>query len=143
MRLRRPTVAVDVPAGFHATEARALQVALAGVLTAAERAATGTPVPVDAVLEPGRGEALVVVVRNRVVGFVPDAHAAGLRPQLAGAGRRARVVAPALVVRDGELLRVWVGPAPDGGVPAAPDGTDTLPEPQPTILGVPLRRDGA
>jgi hypothetical protein len=38
---------------------------------------------------------------------------------------------------------VWVGPEPEGGVPPAPDGLDTLPEPQPTILGVPLRRDGS
>jgi len=142
VRLRRPTVAADVPAGFHAAEARALQVALVGVLSAVERAADA-PVPVDVAFEAGRDAAVVVLCRNRVVGFVPEPHAAGLRAQVQAAGRRARLVAPGRVVRDGGLWRVWVGAAPEGGVPPAPDGLDTLPEPQPTILGVPLRRDGS
>ncbi|WP_168216891.1 hypothetical protein [Cellulomonas sp. Y8] len=141
MRLRRPTVAADLPAGFHAAEARALQVALTGVLSAVERAADA-PVPVDLAFEAGRDDALVVLCRNRVVGFVPAAYADGLRAQVAAAGRRAHLVAPGRVVRDGGLRRVWVGPEPEGGLPPVPDGLDTLPEPQPTILGVPLRRDG-
>ncbi|NHT18619.1 hypothetical protein [Cellulomonas sp. IC4_254] len=141
MRLRRPTVAADLPAGFHAAEARALQVTLTGVLSAVERAA-GRPVPVDVVLEAGRDGAVVVLCRNRVVGFVPDPHVAGLRDQVRSAGRRAHVGAPGRVVREDGLWRVWVGPEPDGGLPPVPDGLDTLPEPQPTILGVPLRRDG-
>jgi len=141
VRLRRPTVAADLPAGFHAAEARALQVTLTGVLSAVERAA-GRPVPVDVVLEAGRDGAVVVLCRNRVVGFVPDPHVAGLRDQVRAAGRRARVGAPGRVVREDGLWRVWVGPEPDGGLPPVPDGLDTLPEPQPTILGVPLRRDG-
>lgn len=141
MRLRRPTVAADVPAGFHAAEARALQVALTGVLSAVERAAD-RPVPVDVVLEAGRDGAVVVLCRNRVVGFVPGAHVAGLRAQVQAAGRRAHLGAPGRVVREDGLWRVWVGPEPEGGLPPVPDGLDTLPEPQPTILGVPLRRDG-
>lgn len=141
MRLRRPTVAAEVPVGFHAAEARALQVAVTAVLSAVERAADA-PVPVDLVLEPGRDGVVVVVCRNRVVGFVPAPHAEPLRAQVEAAGRRAHVVAPGALVHDGALWHVWVGPAPQGGVPAAPDGLDTLPEPQPTILGVPLRRDG-
>ncbi|MCG7286268.1 hypothetical protein MHY85_09830 [Cellulomonas sp. ACRRI] len=142
MRLRRTVVAAEVPSGFHAAEARALQVALTQVLTGVERAA-GRAVPVDVVLEAGRDGAVVVVCRNRVVGFVPAPHAGGLRAQVDRAGRRAHVVAPGTVVRDDGLWRVWVGPEPTGGVPPVPDGLDTLPEPQPTILGVPLRRDGS
>lgn len=141
MRLRRPTVAADLPAGFHAAEARALQVTLTGVLSAVERA-SAAPVPVDVVLEAGRDGAVVVLCRNRVVGFVPGAHLDGLRPQVQAAGRRAHLVAPGRVLRDDGLWRVWVGPEPDGGLPPVPAGLDTLPEPQPAILGVPLRRDG-
>ncbi len=112
------------------------------MLTGVERAAD-RPVPVDVVLEAGRDDAVVVVCRNRVVGFVPAAHAAGLRAQVDRAGRRTHVVAQATVARHDGLWHVWVGPEPEGGVPPVPDGLDTLPEPQATVLGVPLRRDGS
>ncbi|WP_454049797.1 hypothetical protein [Cellulomonas sp. Marseille-Q8402] len=139
---RTPHVAAEVTAGFHAAEARALQTALVGVLAAAERA-TGRTVPVDLVVDAGRGDALVVLCRNQLVGFVPEEHAPPLRARRAAAGRRARLVAPGLLLLDGATWRVWVGPEPEGGIPPVPDGLDTLPAPHPTILGVPLRRDDA
>jgi hypothetical protein len=142
VRLSRPRVDADLPSGFHATEARALQTTITGVLTAAERA-VGAAVPVEVTLEAGRDGALVVVCRNRVVGFVPDPHAGPLRAQQERAGRRARLVAPARIVPDRGTWRVWLGPEPVGGVPPAPDGLDGLPDAEPTVLGVPLRRDGS
>jgi hypothetical protein len=140
--LRTTRVDADVAVGFHAAEAVALQTTLLGVLGAAERA-TGRPVPVELGLDAGRDDGLVVLCRNRVVGFVPEEHAPPLRAQRERAGRRARLVLPGLLVRDGGTWRVWVGPEPSGGVPSAPAGLDTLPAAQPTVLGVPLRRDGA
>lgn len=138
-RRARAQEPAEVAAGFHATEARALQVSLVGVLAAAERA-TGADVPVELLLEPGRDGRVVVVCRNVVVGFVPADRAAPLADQRQRAGRRARLVAPGLLHRDGDVWRVWVGPVPGGGVPATPAGTDTLPAPEPSVLGVPLRR---
>jgi hypothetical protein len=139
---RTAHVVAEVAAGFHATEALALQTALLGVLAAAERA-TGRPVPVELTVDAGRGDGLVVLCRNRLVGFVPEEHAPPLRAQRERAGRRTRLVLPGLLVRDGATWRVWVGPEPVGGVPPASDGLDTLPAPHPTVLGVPLRRDDA
>lgn len=142
MRLTRPRVDAEVATGFHAAEARALQTALTGLLAAVERAA-GEPVPVTLELDEGRDGVPVLVCRNRVVGFVPAEHAGPLRAQRQAAGRRARLVVPGRLVPDGALWRVWVGPVPAGGVPAAPDGIDALPAPQQTVLGVPLRHDDA
>lgn len=139
---RAARVDAEVATGFHAAEARALQTALLGVLAAAERA-TGRPVPVELGVTAGRGDALVVLCRNQVVGFVPEAHAPPLRVQREAAGRGARLVVPGVLVLDAGTWRVWVGPVPADGVPAAPAGLDTLPAPQPTVLGVPLRRDDA
>jgi hypothetical protein len=139
---RTARVDAEVAVGFHAAETLALQTTLLGVLGAAERA-TGRPVPVDLVLDSGRGDGLVVLCRNQVVGFVPAEHAPPLRAQRERAGRRARLVLPGLLVLDGATWRVWVGPEPVGGVPGAPAGLDTLPAPHPTVLGVPLRRDDA
>jgi hypothetical protein len=145
--LRTTRVAADVGAGFHAAEARGLQTALVGVLTAVERAA-GTAVPVEVRLDATRDAAVVVLCRNQVVGFVPPdpaGLAAGFRAQQAGAGRRARLVAPGLLHRDAAtaLWRVWVGAEPDDGLPPVPEGLDTLAAPEPSIFGVPLRRGGA
>lgn len=137
---RTARVGAEVAVGFHAAEARALQTALLGVLAAAERA-TGRPVPVDLTVDAGRGDGLVVLCRNQLVGFVPEEHAPPLRVQRERAGRRTRLVLPGLLVLDGATWRVWAGPVPEGGVPAAPDGLDALPAPQTTVLGVPLRRD--
>lgn len=146
--LRRPRVAADVGPGFHAAEARGLQTALHAVLTAVERAA-GRPVPVEVRLDASRDAAVVVVCRNRVVGFVPPGAAdlvTGLRAQQERAGRRALLVAPGLLHRDADagagagLWRVWVGAEPDGGLPDVPVGLDTLAAPELSIFGVPLRR---
>lgn len=142
--LRRTRVAADVGPGFHAAEARGLQTALEGVLTAVERAA-GRAVPVEVRLDASRDAAVVVLCRNQVVGFVPPAPAelaAGLRAQQERAGRRSLLVAPGLLHRDPgtTLWRVWVGAEPDGGLPPVPEGLDTLAAPEPSIFGVPLRR---
>lgn len=139
MRLTPARVAADVGPGFHVAEAAALQTALQGALGAVERAA-GRPVPVEVRLEGGRDAAVVVVCRNHVVGFVPAEHGDGLRAQLDAAGRRTRLVAPGLVFPDGDLWRVWVGEQPAGGLPPVPEGLDTLAAPDPTVLGIPLRR---
>jgi hypothetical protein len=80
------------------------------------------------------------VCRNVVVGFVPADRAPALSTQREAAGRKARLVTPGLLHRDGDVWRVWVGPVPEGGIPATPAGTDTLATPEPTVLGVPLRR---
>ncbi len=142
--LRRTRVAADVGPGFHAAEARGLQTALGGVLTAVERA-VGTAVPVEVRLDASRDAAVVVLCRNQVVGFVPPTPAelaAGLRAQQERAGRRALLVAPGLLHRDAgtTLWRVWVGATPDDGLPPVPEGLDTLAAPEPSVFGVPLRR---
>lgn len=140
MRLtRRTRVTADVRPGFPAAEAPALQTALAGVLTAAERA-TGRPVPVELTFDTGRGDVLAVVCRNRVVGFVPAEHAATVRAQRDDAGPRAVLVAPGVLHADGDLWRVWVGAVPDDGPSAADPGSEALGAPEPTVLGIPLRR---
>jgi hypothetical protein len=136
---RRPRARAEIATGFAATETRALQTSLVGVLAAAERA-TGAGVPVELLLEPGRDGRVVVVCRNVVVGFVPADRAPALSTQREAAGRKARLVTPGLLHRDGDVWRVWVGPVPEGGIPATPAGTDTLATPEPTVLGVPLRR---
>lgn len=149
--LRRPRVAADVGPGFHAAEARALQTALHGILSAVERAAA-RPVPVEVRLDASRDAAVVVVCRNQVVGFVPQRPpgpdgspgaldlAADLRAQQVRAGRRTHLVAPGLLHRDADLWRVWVGAEPDDGLPPVPDGLDTLGAPEPSIFGIALRR---
>lgn len=139
MRLTPARIAADVGPGFHAAEATALQTAVRGVLGAVERAAD-RPVPVEVRLEGGRDAAVVVVCRNHVVGFVPAEHGAALRAQVDAAGRWTRLVAPGLLFRDGDLWRVWVGAEPDGGLPPVPAGLDVLTAPDPTVLGIPLRR---
>jgi hypothetical protein len=138
---RRPRVAATLPAGFHAGEARALQTTVLEALTVVERA-HGVPVPVEVEIEAGRGARLVVVARNLVLGFVPDAHTAALAAQRA-AGGRARLVVPGLLVPADGLWRVWVGPVPEGGVPAVPAEADVLAAPEATVLGIPLRRGEA
>lgn len=139
MRSRHPRVAADVGPGFPVAEARALQTALEGALTAVERAA-GRSVPVELRFEPGAGPGVVVVCRNRVVGFVPPDRAPGLRGQLTDAGRRAHLVAPGVLHRQDGLWRAWAGAEPEDGVPPAPDGLDTMAAPDPAVLGIPLRR---
>ncbi len=141
--LRRPRVPADLVGGFLAGEARALQTSIREVLTGIERAA-GRPVPVELVVEHGRGERLVLLCRNLVVGFVVDGHAPALAGQLGHAGR-ARLVSPGLLYPDADRWRVWVGAVPDGGLPtgAEAEDTDRLPAPETAVLGIPLRKVAA
>lgn len=135
---RRPRVPAELAQGFHATEALALQTAVCNALTATERG-VARPVPVDLVIDAGRGTRLVVVCRNLVVGFVPEAIAVPLAEQRRAVDR-ALLVTRGWLFRDQDLWRVWVGDVPEDGIPEVPAGLDQLPAPQPTILGVPLRR---
>ncbi|HEY0187368.1 MAG TPA: hypothetical protein VGC67_07770 [Cellulomonas sp.] len=135
---RRPRVAAELPTGFHAGEALALQASVLSALTAVERA-TGGPVPVLLEVDAGRPPRLVLVCRNLVVGFVPEACAGPLDAQRTAAGR-ARLVVPGLLHRDERLWRVWAGPVPAEGLPAVPPGTDTLAAAPVTVLGIPLGR---
>ncbi|HEY0215599.1 MAG TPA: hypothetical protein VGC57_04325 [Cellulomonas sp.] len=138
--LRRPRVPADLVGGFLAGEARALQTSVREVLTGLERAA-GQPVPVELVVEHGKGERLVLLCRNLVVGFVVDGHAPALSDQLEHAGR-ARLVVPGVLYPDGDLWRVWVGAVPAAGLPvgAETEEADRLPAPEAAVLGIPLRR---
>jgi hypothetical protein len=136
-RRRRPLVPLEIIDGFEAAEGRALQRSLTAALRADERAAR-RDVPTVLEIGPGSGDVLVVIWRNLVVGFVPPDEAMRLRQLLP-------TPPVALTIRgvvrwDGGLWRVWVGDPPDEGFPASTPHHDTLPEPEDTLLGIPLRR---
>ena len=144
---RKERVTLEVDDGFHVAEAPALQRAIVQVLGADKTG--GVPVPAELRLEPGRGDALVVVWRNMIVGFVPPERAGGLAARLPG-GRAVGVVpgcvhpAGPAVPRDGAgrprgLWRLCAGPVPRG-FPEVPEGLDRLAVPERTILGIPLSR---
>jgi hypothetical protein len=132
---RRPHVPAEVGDGFVAGEAVALQTSFTAALDARERAA-GDPVNAELVVEPGRGELVVLVWRNVVVGFVPPAHRDTLREQLAVAGN-ARLVTSGQVFRRDDTWHVWVGP-PRAAFPETEPGTDRLAAPPCTIFGIAL-----
>ncbi len=144
---RKERVTLEVDDGFHVAEAPALQRAIVQVLGADKTG--GVPVPAELRLEPGRGDALVVVWRNMIVGFVPPERAGGLAARLPG-GRAVGVVPGCVhpemhdVPRDGDdrhgvLWRIWAGPVPEV-FPEVPEGLDRLAVPERTILGIPLSR---
>jgi len=99
------------------------------------------PALVPARLEVVRGadERLVLVWRNVIVGFVPPDAAPTLAAGLEAAGGASLVVRGTVHRTDG-VWRVWVGEVPADGFPPVPGDLDTLAEPTPTILGVPVRR---
>ncbi len=123
----------DVGEGFVATEAPALQATIVGTLSATERRTDAVATTVR--FERGASGRVVVVWRNRNVGFAPAEAVPGLLAQLGAAGR-AGLAAPATVLRDGGVWRVRVGPPP-----AARTGLATADELEPppyTVFGVPL-----
>ncbi|NNH08725.1 hypothetical protein [Cellulomonas fimi] len=133
---RRPHVQALVADGFLAAEAPALQTSIVAALDVRERA---VPQPLRAELhvDRGAGDRLVLSWRNVVVGFVPPDRVAALAAQLPD--RKAVVVVPGVVHPSGDIWRVWVGEEPADGFPAAPEGLDTLPVPEPTIAGLPIK----
>lgn len=139
-RRRRPVVPLDIVDGFEAAEGRALQRSLTAALLAHERTARHD---LPTLLEIGRGsgEALVVIWRNLIVGFVPPDCAMQFQEVLA-ADPRAVVTVRGVVRHDGELWRVWVGSPPDEELQELTTHHDTLPGPELTLLGIPLRRRG-
>jgi hypothetical protein len=141
MRLfaHRGTVPADVGDGFVAGEAVALQTGFASALTGVERGATA-PVPVDLTFETEGGSHVLVVCRNRVVGFVPPSREGSVRAQLAAAGR-ARLETSGQVFRADGGWRLWVGPPRAGDFPDPEPGADTLGAPRRTIFGVALPDD--
>ena len=136
-RNRVPPICADVGGGFVATEAPALQQTIRSALHSGE--GRRVPFPVDLRLASGARERVVVEWRNRFVGFVPTSHLAALRGQLAGAGRTP-VITPGILYFDGRYFRIWVGPEPADGFPAIEAGYDELPEPPPSIFGIPISR---
>ncbi|MBO0925386.1 hypothetical protein J1G44_12960 [Cellulomonas sp. zg-ZUI199] len=135
---RRPDVPADVTAGFCAAEAPAMQRSILAALGMGDRPAPAR-VPARLVVEHGADDRLVLVWRNVIVGFVPADAAPPLAAALAAAGD-ASLVVPGVAHRSDGTWRVWVGDVPDDGFPPVPDDLDTLPPPEQTILGVPVRR---
>jgi hypothetical protein len=123
-----------VGSGFVALEAPALQATIRSAFVTGEGSG---PMAVELTFTPGADGRVVVVWRNRIVGFVPDPHAAVLRRQL-DASDRAHVVADGRVYDDGTWWRVWVGPDPDGELPVPDAGYDELAPPIPSIFGFSL-----
>lgn len=136
-RHHAPPVTADVGEGFVATEAPAMQQAIRSALRSGEGKAS--PIAVEVQFRPGAAERVVVEWRNRFVGFVPASHLAGLRGQMASAGR-ATLTGVGRVYHDGTYWRVWVGRPPADGFPAVEAGYDELAEPAPSIFGIPLNR---
>lgn len=132
---RRTHVAGVVGAGFIAAEAPALQTSLVAALTVHERTAE-RPVAVELRVDRGRGTRLVLSARNVVVGFVPPDEVSLLAAQLPPG--RALLVVPGVLYHQDGLWRLWVGPTPDA-FPAPADDLDTLPVPDPSIAGIPLK----
>ncbi|HEY0117624.1 MAG TPA: hypothetical protein VGC04_02465 [Cellulomonas sp.] len=136
-RNRVPPVVADVGDGFVATEAPALQQAIRSALRNGE--GKGAVIPAEIQFTTGAAQRVVVEWRNRFVGFVPVPHLAALRGQLAGLGKGV-LTAPGRIYHDGKYFRVWVGPLPEDGFPEVEAGYDELPEPPPSIFGIPLSR---
>jgi hypothetical protein len=131
--------------GFVAAEAPALQVAILAALGGLRRG--NSTVPAELAFTRGAEGRVVIVWRNRFVGFVPLSHEDLLLAQVKAAGASGLTTQGQLYF-DGELWRVWVGPTPDA-MPQPEPGMDELPPPATTIFGfvVPAtvlgRRDAA
>lgn len=136
LRLSRPQVVADVGDGFWVTEATALQRSISGALGFRDRHRGLADVLLSFDTAPEGG--VVVVCRNRNIGFVPSSHAPSLRAQMSAA-RPATLTARGHVYQHGELWRVWAGPIPESGPPAPDPGIDQMAAPPTTILGIPMR----
>ena len=131
-RARRPAPA-DLTVGFWVAEAVAMQRSIEAALAPWERA--DGPFPVDLSFEAGPDGRVLVVWRNRIVGFAPDAAAPALLDRLAD-GPAALGVRGELY-RHGSVRRLWAGPRPASGLPPVPDpGLDHLPAPPVTVFGL-------
>ena len=142
---RRPRERIELSEGFHATEAPGLQRSIVQALGADRHA--GRALPAELQIQRGRGAHVVVVWRNSIVGFVPPAHVALMRNELARYDERAVVLVDGSVhpeehdpPRDGDdahgvLWRVWLGPEPEE-YPEPPADLDTLPVPERTVFGM-------
>ena len=130
---RPPAPLVEIGEGFWVTEAPALQQGIRSALTAVETARQTAPAELS--VERGRDERLVVLWRNFIVGFVPEAHLPPLREQLAD---HSRVTIRGSAHLHGDEWRIWAGPTWPAvqGPPAYPQPTIT-PAP-PAIFGVQL-----
>lgn len=129
---RRPAPA-DLAEGFWAAEAVAMQRPIQAALAAWERG--DGPFPVELSLEAGPDGRVLVIWRNRIVGFAPDDAAPAVLAQLA-AGPTALTVHGDLH-RHGSVRRLWVGPRPASGTLPVPDpGLDHLAAPPVTVFGL-------
>lgn len=93
------------------------------------------PFPVELDLEAGPDGRVLVIWRNRIVGFAPDAAAPALLAQLA-AGATVLTVRGDLY-RHEAVRRLWIGPRPASGRPPLPGpGLDHLAAPPVTVFGL-------
>jgi len=121
----------EVGIGFVASEAPALQVAILAALAGLQRG--HQTVAAELAFSRGAEGRVVIVWRNRFVGFVPQTHEDLLLAQVKAAGTSGLTTEGQLYY-DGELWRVWVGPPPDT-MPQPEPGMDELPPPATTIFG--------
>lgn len=135
LRLSRPEVTADVGDGFWVTEATALQRSIVGALGMGER--RSPPAEILLRFDSVPNGSVVVVWRNRNVGFVPSSHASSLREQLSAAHPAKLTVRGDLYQHDG-LWRLWAGPRSESDPPAPDPGIDTMAAPPVTILGIPV-----
>lgn len=133
---RPPDIPADVGGGFWVSETRALQRALVGVLTGAERAERRTTTT-QLEFSPGAEGNVVVLWRNAIVGFVPPARTEPLRRQLRDIGK-ATLVSDGHALDDGNLWRIWVGQGEPDSPPPGPEADQIPPAPN-TIFGIALR----
>lgn len=133
-RKKQDVVRAELVDGFWAAEAEAMQTVIVGSMWRAEKKRE----VVDAELEFfGGAEGRVVVVwRNRFVGFVPPERAPELRAQI-DALPDAKIVADGQVRPHSGAWRVWVGP-PWRGESPPPLPADELEPTPPSIFGIQL-----
>ncbi|MPV51324.1 MULTISPECIES: hypothetical protein [unclassified Pseudactinotalea] len=138
-RHRAEPMAAELAQGFWASDAVGLQRAILSLLSAVDRRRGGLSGRVE--FTAGAEGRVVVVWGNRIVGFVPPAHAGSLHAQL-GEADPAALVADASIRRYEENWRVWVGPewGGGGGEGGPEEPIDELDAPPPTILGIPTKR---
>ncbi len=135
-RRRPPALAAEITEGFWVTEAPAFRQPIRSALTGAE--VRQALVPVEVAFGRGAEERVVVLLRNFIVGFVPEDRATDIRVQLAAAGQ-ARLTTSARVHQEDGEWRIWAGPPwPDGASPPDYPAPTIRPSP-PAIFGIQLR----
>ena len=131
-RSARRTPDADIGDGFWVAEAVAMQRSIEAALDPWERAAGPLPVQLD--LESGPDGRVIVVWRNRIVGFAPPDQVATLGAQLAAA--RTALTVRGDLHRLGSVWRLWAGPRPTSAPPDPDPGIDRLPPPPLTVFGL-------